>query len=220
MSKAPTRTAALVQFYHCFLDHQNPADFAAEVASRYTLSTLERLASWHDPATRRAAALAISFLGDIRSNAVLGRALCDADRGVRLIAETGIEELWLRDGTSPQRQLLRRVQRLNTAGAAEEAGRLVTQLIETAPQIAEAWNQRAISLFLQEEFVAAARACRQTLRLNPYHYRALVGRAHCQLEFSDPIGALKSFRTAVEINPGLESIRAQIRYLTRALEEL
>lgn len=220
MSKAPTKTAALVQFYHCFLDHQNPAEFSAAVAQRYTLATLERLADWESAETRRAAVLALSYLGDIRNNHVLGRALSDQDRGVRMIAESGIEELWLRDGTEPQRRLLRRIQRLNTSGAAAESSRLATQLIEAAPRIAEAWNQRAISLYLQGQFVAAARACRQALRLNRFHYRAIVGRAHCQLEFSDPLGALKSFRTAVEINPGLDSIRAQIRYLARALEEL
>jgi tetratricopeptide (TPR) repeat protein len=190
------------------------------VAQRYTLATLERLATWEEITTRRAAALALSFLGDFRNNATLGRALCDEDRGVRLIAETGIEELWLRHGSAPQRMLLRRIQRLNTSGAADEAGRLATKLIESSPHIAEAWNQRAIALYVQGQYVAAARNCRQALRLNPFHFRAVVGRAHCQLEFSDPLGALQSFRTAVEMNPGLESIRAQIRYLTRALEEL
>ena len=220
MSKAPPRTAALVHFYYTFLNDENAAQFTASVAKRYALATLERLTTWNDTSTRRAATLALSFLGDIRSNAVLGRALLDDDRGVRMIAETGIEELWLRDGSPAQRQMLRRIQRLNTSGIADEACRLATQLIEASPCIAEAWNQRAIGLYIKGDYVAAARDCRQTLRLNPFHYRAIVGRAHCQLEFSDPIGALKSFRTAVEINPGLESIRAQIRYLARALEEL
>lgn len=220
VSKAPPRTSALVQFYHQFLDDENAAKFAASVSRTYLLSTLVRLAENSDRTSRRAAVLGLSFLGDIRHNHVLGRALTDADRGVRMIAESGVEELWLRDGDSSQRQLLRRIRRLNTAEQTAESCRLASRLIETAPTIAEAWNQRAVGLYIRGDYVAAARDCRQTLRLNPFHYRAVIGRAHCQLEFSDPLGALRSFQTALEINPNLEGIRAQIRYLTRALEEL
>lgn len=220
MSKAPPQTSALVQFYHQFLDNENAAQFAAAVSRTYLLSTLVRLGESPHRATRRAAILGLSFLGDIRHNRVVGRALTDPDRGVRMIAESGVEQLWMRDGTSSQRQLLHRIRRLNTTEQTSESCRLATQLIENSPGIAEAWNQRAVGLYIRGDYVAAAKDCRQALRLNPFHYRAVIGRAHCQLEFSDPLGALRSFQTALEINPNLEGIRAQIRYLTRALEEL
>ncbi|MCA9178254.1 MAG: tetratricopeptide repeat protein [Planctomycetales bacterium] len=220
MSQAPPQPTSLVQFYHRFLDDENVADFIASVSERYALTTLQKLCAWPDRPTRRGALLALSFLGDIRHNEVLGRALSDDDRGVRMIAESGIEELWMRDGTPPQRQLLKRIRRLNAAGETDLSARLANRLVDAAPRIAEAWNQRAIALYLRGNYVAAAKDCRQTLRINPFHYRAMIGCAHCQLEFSDPIGALRSFRAALEVNPNLEAIRSQIRYLAQALEEL
>jgi hypothetical protein len=164
--------------------------------------------------------LALSFCGDMRNNAVLGRALHDPDRGVRMLAESGVSEIWLRDGTPPQQLLLRKIVRLNGAGQAAEAARLATQLIAAAPRIAEAWNQRAVARFQVCDYVRSARDCRQALRLNRFHYKAAIGMAHCQLEFSDPVGALTSLRRAVALFPDLEAVRGQIRFLLRALEEL
>ena len=42
--------------------------------------------------------MALGFVGDFSQNAALGRALHDRDRGVRLLADNGIRQLWRRDG--------------------------------------------------------------------------------------------------------------------------
>jgi hypothetical protein len=46
-----------------------------------------------------------------------------------------------------------------------------------------------------------------------------VGMAHCYLETGEAFAALECFRRAVELNPNLESVRGQIEFLERALEE-
>ena len=212
------RTPVLHTFYHRYLDDERSAVFVREVADRYTVSTLERLALHGARITRRAATLAIGFLGDYSSNAVLGQALRDSDRGVRMLAENGIRELWCRDGSDVQRQQIRVVESLNGARDFLSAESRATDLIEEAPWFAEAWNQRAISLFYQERYEESANDCHQAMELNGFHFGAAVGLGHCYLELSDAIGALEAFRRALRINPDMEGIRAQIQYLERSLE--
>src|SRR5213595_2997622 len=65
------------------------------------------------PAWRRAAGMGIGFLVDYAQNAVLGRALRDRDRGVRLLADSGIRQLWRRDGNRRQQDQMARLCRLN-----------------------------------------------------------------------------------------------------------
>src|SRR5262245_51488682 len=99
-------------------------------AGKYTCGTLERLADVGDRTTRRAAVLALSLLGDYSSNAVLGRALADRDRGVRTIAESGIRELWCRVRGRDERQSLRVVVGLNDEKRYAEAARMASRLIQ------------------------------------------------------------------------------------------
>lgn len=216
MSGRPQRQPQLEVFYHRFLEDGSSPDFIAAVAATYNRATLGRLALSPRRETRRAAILALGIVGEFEENSILGRALCDEDRGVRRLAEHGIQELWLRDGDPSQREQLRRLTRLNQRGRFEEATSLADHLIAEAPRIAEAWNQRAVAWFQREDYVRSLRDCRQTLRLNPYQFGALIGVAHCQLEMYDPLGALASLRRALAIHPDLESVRAQARYLERA----
>src|SRR5690606_37653483 len=113
----------------------------------YTLATLERLAEMGTRMSRRAAVLALGFLADYESNAVLGRALCDEDRGVRLLAENGIRELWRRAGNEDQQQEIGIIIRLNASRQYLEAVIRSDHLIDEAPWIAEGWNQRAVAYF-------------------------------------------------------------------------
>lgn len=215
--KSPPRPL-LAQLYHRYLENENTAAFVAVVWRHYLPSTLERLAAGGDHVARRAAIMALGFLGDYSHNAVLGRALVDRDRGVRMLADNGIRALWRRDGNHDHRQHLARICRLNHASQHHEAVDEAEVLIEIAPWFAEAWNQRGIGLFAQRQFEAAANDCHQTVELNPYHFGAAVGMAHCYLELDEPMAALENFRRALRLHPDLEDVRVQIDYLQRTLE--
>jgi tetratricopeptide (TPR) repeat protein len=218
VSHAPPPRPALDAIYGQFLEDENAAQFIRAVSCRYTLATLVRLMQHEHYATRRAAALAISFLGDYSHNAVLGEALHDSDRGVRMLADSGIRELWRRDGNEDQRSRLSELIRLNTSGLFEEALAAAGAFIAGAPWFAEGWNQRAIALFALCRYEEAANDCHQTLELNPYHFPAAVGMAHCYLELDEPFAALECFRRALALNRDLEEVRVQIDYLERTLE--
>jgi tetratricopeptide (TPR) repeat protein len=209
----------LDRFYVRYLDDEDSAGFIATVAKHYTVGTLERMVRCGSSLSRRGAVLALGFIGQFGSNAVLGRAMRDRDRAVRVLAENAIREVWFRDGSDSQRQQLAIAMRLNTAQQFHEATAHATQLIEEAPQFAEAWNQRAIALFHLRRFREAANDCHQTLELNSYHFGAALGMAHCYLEMSEGFAALEYFRRAFDMNPNLVAVKGQIAYLQRALRE-
>lgn len=219
MNDSPRRQPLLNLLYHRFLDSEQSAPFIKAVAERYTPATLQRLTTSSDRTTRRAAVLSLSFLSGYEANAILGRSLHDRDRGVRMLAEDGLQQVWFRAGSASQRQRLNLLARMNSAEQFYEAIQGASQLIREAPALAEAWNQRAIAYFHLAEYEISADDCLQTLELNPYHFGAAVGMAHCYLELNDAHAALECFRRALKINPGLEGVRVQVDFLQRTLEE-
>ena len=218
MTKNPPPTL-LDQFYLRFLEDEDAASFIVDVSRHYLQPTLERLARCGNWRTRRGAVLALGLLGDMNCSPVLGHALHDRDGVVRILAENSIREVWQRDGSREQRQQLAVVTRLNHAFQFEEALEMSTLLIRQAPRFAEAWNQRAIAHFRLGQYEAAANDCQQTLELNPYQFGSLVGMAHCYLELGEGFAALECFRRAVEVNPGMEAVHGQIRFLEQALND-
>jgi tetratricopeptide (TPR) repeat protein len=211
------RAPILLDLYQKYLDNQDSGAFIRKVSRRYCPATLQRLAEngWRE--VRRAAVLALGFLAGYELNHILGRALNDEDRTVRLLAENGIRSLWSRDGSDQQRQRLGIIVRLNSAQHYEEAARQATDLIEEAPWFAEAWNQRAVAHFNLEDYVEAIRDCHQALELNPYHFLAATAMGQAYLQLGNRVSALESFRRALRINPNLEGVRAQVDRLTRMI---
>jgi tetratricopeptide (TPR) repeat protein len=213
------RTPVLVIYYNRYLTNSDCTMFVKRVMRRYATATLERLVSTGDYVTRRAAVLALSLVGDYSSNAVLGRALVDRDRGVRTIAETGIRELWRRVGSREQRDMLREVSELNDQRCHSEAARLATELIHNSPWIAEAWCQRGTAHYHLGQYDAAIRDCHQALEINPYHFTAAAGIGQCYLLQDNPVAALEAFRRALRLNPGLEEVRTQVVRLQRSRKQ-
>ena len=208
----------LNRLYLRYLEDEDSAGFIMAVSEHYMFCTLERLASLGSQVSRRAAMLALSFLSDYSSNAVFGRGMQDEDRAVRLLAENGIREIWRRDGNESQQRQLAAIIRQNNAQCFEVARDNANRLIDQAPWFAEVWNQRAIAYFHLKSYEESANDCQQTLELNPYHFGAAVGMAHCYLELCDGFAALECFQRALRLNPGLEGVRAQVEYLKRSLE--
>jgi len=213
------RVACLAQFYHEYVENQDSAGFIRLVSTRYTRGTLERLAEVGDRETRRAAVLALGYVGDYGCNTTLGKALHDSDRGVRTLAENGLRGVWCRAGSSDERQQLAITIRSNTSQHYREAAVQAGRLIERAPWFAEAWNQRAIAHFGLGRYAESIYDCRQALELNPYHFGAAAGMGQCHLLLGNRTTALECFRRALRLNPELEGVRASVTYLERVLKK-
>ncbi len=213
------RSPVLNKLYHEYLQNEDTATFILLVSQRYTTATLKRLVQIGARVQRRAAVLALGFLGGDDSCAVLARALADQDRGVRMLAENGIRAVWCRAGNESQRQRLRVIMRLNVSGQYEAAERQATRLISDAPAFAEVWNQRAIARYQLSRHVESIQDCKKALEFNPYHFGAATGMGQCYLKLGTPTAALECFRRALKLNPSLEAVRAKLVSLKRSLED-
>ncbi len=218
MSDKP-RTPFLAMLYQRYLDHQDTAGYISKVSRLYTAGSLQRLAQNHLPEARRAAVLALGFIGDYSVNHTMGCALLDNDRTVRMIAENGIRSVWARAGNDEERQELNVIMRLGAAQQYDEALRRASELLDKAPWFAEVWNQRATARFHLGRFAEAIRDCHQALEINPYHFVAAMCMGQSYLKVENPASALEAFRRALRLNPDLEGVRVQVVRLTRAVED-
>ena len=219
MSSDKSRKPFLTNLYARYLDDQDSAGFISKVSGQYLPGTLGRLVEGDNREIRRAAVLALGFIGDYSANHTMGRALLDDDRTVRMLAESGIKSIWARAGNEQERQELGIIMRLNAAQQYKESLRRATELIEDAPWFAEVWNQRAVALFNTGHFAESIRDCHQALEINPYHFPAATSMGQSYLELGNPVSALESFRRALRLNPDLEGIRVQVVRLARMVED-
>lgn len=190
-------------------------EYRSAVRARYTEGTLQRLLDSNVVAVRQAAVLALGLVGTMDANPRVAAALHDSDALVQMFAADALWELWFRGGTAEQNRALRRAAREPDAFRARLE---LDDLIRQAPTFAEAFNQRAIWFFKRGEFARAVEDCEKTLHLNPYHFGAAAGLGQCFVKLGKPQGALRAFRSALQINPSLEHLHDTIRTLEQTLE--
>jgi tetratricopeptide (TPR) repeat protein len=217
VSSQPPRCPLLLVFYEQYLESHDSSNFVRLVAESYGPGTLERLVQSPAREIRRAAVLALGFLGDYDVNHTLGRAMHDEDRTVRTLAENAIRSVWNRMGEQPERQELGVILRMNAARQYQEVIYRTTQLLGRVAWFAEVWHQRAVAYFNLDQYAEAIRDCHESLEINPYHFVAATTMGQAYLELDNPVSALECFRRALRLNPDLEGVRAQEAKLARRI---
>lgn len=191
--------------------------FKKHVEKRYTEGTIHRLMNSTDAQTRRAAVLALGLMGTMKfSNSALAGMLHDSDRGVRQLATDALWSLWFRADSQANNQELQRLVNLRDRRKKRNG---LDALISQSPQFAEAYNQRAMLHFQTEEWQKSVADCERVLKLNPYHFAAAAGLGRSNMELGKNRAALRAFRHALKLNPGLEDVEEAIRALENALGE-
>ena len=188
-------------------------EFREAIVNNYTDATLERLLKNPDNVTRQAATLALGLVGGIETATSVAAMLKDRDRLVRRFAHDALWEIWFRGSDEEQCRRLREVLRLDDFAAGMAA---LDDLIQDYPDYAEAFNQRAVLYYRRGEYARSAADCEKVLRLNPVHFAAASGMGQCYLRMKKPKAALRAFRTALSINPDLESVREAVSALKAA----
>ena len=186
--REPQSGSLLVEYYEGFLRDRDLEQFRDQVLARYTEGTLGRVLTVSPSVTaRRAAVLALGVTGSFeQSNAVLGRAMADDDPVVRTMAESALWAVWFRADSPENNATLDEIRLLIGNRQLDVATGLASRLIARSPKFAEAYNQRAIALFIQGRFAESAEDCRRVLQLNPYHIGAVSGLAQCQMQLNQP----------------------------------
>ena len=217
MTTPLVRTTRLVAAYRRYLNTADSPQYAGEVNRYYSTATLLTILFRGDIEMRRAASMALGMLGDHTAIDFLGRALADADRGVRLAADDSFRALLIRDAAPWHHQQLLKVMHLNDGGEHAAALSPTMILADQAPSYAEAHHQLAVCWQGLDDNDAAEAAFCSCLWHCRYHYPAWQGLARCKLTEGDNAGAIHALERALEICPDLESARAQIRAIRRRM---
>ena len=218
MDNSTPRVPFLLALYNGYLEDHDSTGFVDKLSQLYLQGTLERLTEHPLREVRRAAILALGFVGDYSANHIVGRALCDEDRVVRNLADNSIRSIWPRAGDPSQQREAALLVQLNAARRYEEVVHRASTLIAKASEYGEAWNQRAIAYFGLGRLQDSIRDCHQTLEINPYHFAAAAGMGQAYLQLGNHGCALECFRRALRLNADLEAVRVQIVRLTRMIE--
>ncbi|MGE0151484.1 MAG: tetratricopeptide repeat protein [Reyranellaceae bacterium] len=88
-------------------------------------------------------------------------------------------------------------------------------LVEAAPDFAEAWNKRATVHYLMGHLDESVADIEQTLALEPRHFGALSGLGLIYQQVEQWDAARRAFEAALQINPHMPTVRANIEALKR-----
>jgi len=170
-----------------------------------------------DAAARAAAVVWIARNGAEADAAPLYDRLRDASPMVRSFAEQALWILWSRSGDEALDRLLERGVDEMQSGRHAEAIATFSEVIRRRPAFAEGWNKRATALYLSGEYQRSLADCAEVVKRNPRHFGALSGAGLNHLELEEHRQALAWFRRALEVNPNMGAIEAQVRRLEELL---
>jgi tetratricopeptide (TPR) repeat protein len=170
-----------------------------------------------DAAARAAGLVWIAQNGAEADAAPLYDRLRDESPMVRSFAEQALWMLWSRSGDEALDRLLERGVDEMQSGRHAEAIATFSEVIQRKPAFAEGWNKRATALYLSGEYQRSLADCAEVIKRNPRHFGALSGAGLNHLELEEQRQALGWFRRALEVNPNMGAIEAEVRRLEELL---
>ena len=154
---------------------------------------------------------------DLRLDGLFSRLHDARNPAVAKRTEREIWAIWHETPDDKSFEIMRAARRSLDSGDFATAIQRLGELVTYAPDFAEAWNQRAIVLYLAEDYAGALRDIERTLALEPRHFGALSGRGQVYLQLDELEMALESFELALERNPWMDNVRTQMEMIRARL---
>jgi tetratricopeptide (TPR) repeat protein len=205
-----------VQLVQPLLEARDLHGLLCLLKSRWTPEQIiDLLKSGHGDA-RKVALLAIGLVGEPRCAMEVAGHLRDPDPMVNGLAEHALWSVWFRAGKNCQanRQLARAAEAMGKREF-QTAINCCDEAIRLDADFAEAYNQRAIAHYLQEQFQSSIDDCWRATERMPCHFGAWAGMGHCYAHLGQREEALESYQRALEINPHLDCVRQAVEELRR-----
>ncbi len=140
------------------------------------------------------------------------------------IIENEIWEIWSIHPSDDRRgfrltELLTQGTRLMNVGELGKAYKTFTQIIAVEPDWAEAWNKRATTLYLMDQYQSSLDDIKITLALEPRHFGALSGQALNYIELNEYEKAIESYKTVQKIYPIMDGAKKMIPQLEELIKD-
>jgi tetratricopeptide (TPR) repeat protein len=145
------------------------------------------------------------------------KSIQDEGEGEAVVAE--IWSQWLRSGIAELDEPMERAAALIGQGLHALALPILDDLVQRAPDWAEAWNRRATALYLAGEHDRSLADIDRVLALEPRHFGALAGMGLIRIARGQYREALGAYRRALAVNPFLKERLELIPALERELGE-
>ena len=215
-----TATIDPVQFVSAvrpLLEKQDLQGLLKLLSERWSCEQIANLLMTADEDTRKVAALCLSLVGKRCTIDKIAEQLKDSDPMVNQMAEHALWSIWFRCGTPQANTELCRGTKALNAREFEKALDHFDRAIELDDDFAEAYNQRAIAHYLQEQFECSVEDCRRAIERMPCHFGAWAGMGHCFVHRNELADALKCYERALEINPQLDCLQQTITEIKQRL---
>ena len=134
------------------------------------------------------------------------------------LLENAIEMMWHRSGSETIDLLMSRSLKAVHNQDAKLALKLLDSVTELAPEFAEGWNRKAYVHFSQKQYGEALKDLRQTLALDPRHFKAIDGLANVLRELGDKKRALQIYRALIKVHPFWPGAKEAMKELQREVE--
>lgn len=127
--------------------------------------------------------------------------------------EQEIWRIWHTSPTDDALNIMTEARRALDMGDFKTSIKKLNELVQKYPEYAEAWNQRAIVLYVTEDFEGSLRDVNRAIALEPRHFGAYSGMGQCYIRLDQPEQALEAFEAALEIHPWLSNVKQQMDML-------
>jgi tetratricopeptide (TPR) repeat protein len=129
--------------------------------------------------------------------------------------EAQIRDAWLQSGTPAATLLMGRGLRDLKDNAGDEAVDDFSAVLALEPDLAEAYDRRAIAHFELGDYDGAVRDIEETLKREPRHFAALQGLSRIAEARGDWKGALAAWEKSLELDPKTPSGEDRLKLLRR-----
>ncbi len=190
-------------------------ELASLVRERWTPQQLCQMLQHEESDVRKLACVVLGLIADRRVENCLAAVLRDEDPAINEMAEHALWSIWFRAGSADaERHFCRGIEALEQEKTGDAVDHF-TRAIDADPKFSEAYNQRAIAYYLQDQFIEAMDDSRRTLELAPCHFGAMAGLGHCHAQLGNFADAGRAYRRALQINPRMHTIAAALGRIGR-----
>lgn len=188
------------------LEKQDLQGLVVAVRAKWECGQIVPLLTGKCPDAQKVALLTLAWVGDKCCILPLLKQLKSPDEVIHGMAEHALWSIFFRSGTPQANHEVCKGSKLLDAGRFEDADAHFTRAIQLDPTFAEAYNQRAVTNYLRENYRKSLDDCDEAIERMPCHFGAWSGKGHGLLQLGRLHDAADCYRKALELHPHLECI--------------